>query len=190
MGYGRRVAIRLVCAIAAVASISTFAAAPPGQSVTLGWSGTPLLIIGGYHLYYGGVSRAYTNMIDAGGSTTVTVTGLTAGTTYFFAVTAYDLLGLESIFSGEISYTIPGMAKLAVATASGQPLLTGQGPAGYTYDVQSSADLQNWTAIGSVTTDGNGSFQFIDPSAATNTLGYYRLRQTSGQQTNQTTSQH
>ena len=190
MGYGRRIAILPVCVIAAMANISTFAAAPPDQSVTLGWTGTPLLIIGGYRLYYGGASRTYTNMVDAGSSTSATVTGLTAGATYFFAVTAYDLLGLESVFSGEISYTFPGMAKLTVANVSGQLWLTGQGPAGYTYDVLTSTDLQNWTAIGSVTTDGTGSFQFNDPSAATNALGYYRLRQSSTQRTSQTTLQH
>lgn len=180
----------MACAIAAVASLSTFAAAPPSQSVTLGWTGTPLLILGGYRLYYGAASRTYTNMVDAGNSTSATVTGLTAGTTYFFAVTAYDLLGLESVFSGEISYTVPGMARLAVSHSSGQVWLTGQGPAGYTYDVLTSTDLQNWTAIGSVTTDGNGTFQFADPSAAMNSLGYYRLRQVTTQQTTLTTLQH
>ena len=63
--------------------------------------------IAGYRLYDGVVSRTYTNVIDTGTVTTQTVSNLTAGVTYFFAVTAYDTNGLESDYSSEVSYTVP-----------------------------------------------------------------------------------
>jgi hypothetical protein len=61
----------------------------------------------GYRLYQGGVSQVYTNVVDVGNSTSNTVAGLVAGATYYFAVTAYDSVGLESAFSNEIAYTVP-----------------------------------------------------------------------------------
>ena len=82
-------------------------AAQAQSSVTLAWDPSPDSAIGGYRLYEGAASRTYTNVIDVGNVTTATVTGLVDGVTYFFAVTAYDTNGLESDFSGEISYTVP-----------------------------------------------------------------------------------
>jgi hypothetical protein len=79
-----------------------------GQSrVTLAWDPSPGGAIAGYRLYDGVASRTYTNIIDAGNVTTQAVSGLTAGVTYFFAVTAYDTNGLQSDYSSELSYTVP-----------------------------------------------------------------------------------
>jgi hypothetical protein len=79
-----------------------------GQSrVTLAWDPSPGGAIAGYRLYDGVASRSYTNMINAGNVTTQSVSGLTAGVTYFFAVTAYGTNGLESDYSSEVSYTVP-----------------------------------------------------------------------------------
>jgi hypothetical protein len=44
--------------------------------------------------------------VDAGNTTEYTLTGLTEGTTYYFAATAYDTLDNESGYSTEIVYTI------------------------------------------------------------------------------------
>jgi hypothetical protein len=183
MLYGRVISLLLVNIVATLASISAFAAAS-SQSVTLGWNASPSSTIAGYRLYYGGVSHDYTNAVEAGDATIVTVSNLAVGATYFFAVTAYDIVGLESAFSGEVGYTVPSpVPRWATLTATvlapGQILLTGLGPAGYGYEVQTSQDLQGWTAIGSLTTDGNGAFRFADPGAVTHAWTYYRLRQTS-----------
>jgi hypothetical protein len=58
-------------------------------------------------LYVGKVSGTYEKNYDAGPSTTFSLTNLTAGTTYFFVVTAYSTDGSESGFSNEISYMVP-----------------------------------------------------------------------------------
>src|SRR6478752_5370330 len=64
-------------------SSATFAA-----SVSLAWDPSTDQTVVGYKLYYGPTTRAYTNSIDVGDSTSGTVSNLVAGATYFFAATA------------------------------------------------------------------------------------------------------
>jgi chitodextrinase len=73
----------------------------------LTWNRNPESAVIGYRLYEGTISGTYTNSIDVGNATNKSVPGLTAGTTYFFAVAAYDTNGLESPFSKEVSCTVP-----------------------------------------------------------------------------------
>src|SRR5882672_7349355 len=75
------------------------------QSVKLAWNANPSQDVVGYVLYYGAVTGTYTNANDVGPTTNAVVSGLIDGVTYFFAVTAYNGLGLESDFSAESSYT-------------------------------------------------------------------------------------
>jgi len=70
--------------------------------LTLAWNPSSDSAVAGYHLHWGGASRTYTNSVDVGNVTSNAVSGLTAGATNFFAVTAYDTNGLESDFSNEI----------------------------------------------------------------------------------------
>jgi hypothetical protein len=149
--------------------------------VTLGWDPSSDGNVAGYRIYEGVSSQNYTSSMDVGNVTSVTFSGLTIGMTYFFAVTAYTADGVESPFSGEISYT-PGLPvqpqlQLTVNSAK-QVLLTGNGPAGYQYAVEATQDFVHWTVIGSVTMDATGSFQFVDPSPANGSGRAYRLRQT------------
>jgi hypothetical protein len=59
----------------------------------------------GYRVYYGTTPGTYIQAlgsgIGAGYSTTYSITGLTKGETYYFAVTAIDAVGNESGFSNE-----------------------------------------------------------------------------------------
>jgi hypothetical protein len=93
--------------------------------VTLAWdpSGPE---VAGYRVYYGVNSRAgssiYASVIDVGPQTSFSVPNLAVGTTYFFAVTAYNSLGVESDFSEEISYTPPFRIAAAAADESGTTL--------------------------------------------------------------------
>lgn len=137
---------------------------PP--SVTLAWNPSPANNIAGYRLYLGLSSLNYVTLLDVGATTNASLSNLTPGTTYFFAVTAYDTNGLESPFSGEISYLVPilsNQARLNLSlTPRGQVLVSGTAPVGYTYSIQSSADLKRWTALGTVLTGTNGSFALLD----------------------------
>ena len=81
--------------------------APP-QSATLAWNpGVPSTDVAGYFIYYGVSTRSYTNRLDAELGTNGTVSNLVAGTTYYFAATAYTTSGLESDFSDEVVWQRP-----------------------------------------------------------------------------------
>jgi hypothetical protein len=99
-------------------------------SVTLAWDppASPA-DIASYNLYYGATSGVYTNVVLAGAATNATITALVPGATYFFAATTVDTLGLESDFSNEAAFSVPGMnqpptlaalANLTVAENAGQ----------------------------------------------------------------------
>ena len=75
--------------------------------VTLAWDPSPDSSVVGYKIYLGPVSAGYTNSVTFGNVTNATITGLVTGSTYYFAATAFDGSGLESVFSNETSYTVP-----------------------------------------------------------------------------------
>lgn len=60
----------------------------------------------GYKVYYGTSSRNYITVSDVGNVTSLTISGLSEGVEYFFAVTAYDTAYNESDFSVEVSAII------------------------------------------------------------------------------------
>ena len=170
-----------------------------GNTVTLAWDPNSAGAAVGYRLYQGAASRNYTSSIDAGAKTSLTVSNLAAGVPYFFAVTAYNSNRLESDFSAEVSYTIPATSSASAVpaprpilqiqiTSTRQVVLSGVGPAGHTYEVQTAADLDAWTSIGQVTTDNSGSFRFTDPTPANLASCSYRLRESPAPQTTGTTT--
>jgi hypothetical protein len=88
-------------------------------SVTLAWNpGTGTDVITNYNLYYGAASATYTNVVPARTNTTVTVSNLVVGTTYYFAATAVDTNGLESAYSSEVAYTNPVATLPTIALTS------------------------------------------------------------------------
>jgi fibronectin type III domain protein len=76
--------------------------APAGASKTLSWTAVPEPSVVGYKLYYGTSSGQYDSQVDVGPDVSYTVNGLTPGTTYYFAVSAYNSGG-ESALSSEVS---------------------------------------------------------------------------------------
>ncbi len=151
---------------------------PPGQSVTLAWNGSSDTSVAGYNIYYGGASGTYTNMINAGNVTNATVSGLTVGTTYYFAATTSNSAGLQSPFSSEVSYTVPTplpAVQLQVTPAK-QFILTITGQTGHTYNIQATQDFKTWTVIGSVTVGASGSSNFTDTNAASFSKRFYRIQ--------------
>jgi fibronectin type 3 domain-containing protein len=80
------------------------------SSVDLNWdppttnmNGTTLANLAGYKVYMGTTTSDLTLLSDVGNTTTYTVTNLPAGTTVYFAVTAYDSTGNESDLSNLVS---------------------------------------------------------------------------------------
>lgn len=75
--------------------------------VSISWNRNTESDIAGYKVYYGTSARSYQNTLDVGPFTTAVIDGLNSGTTYYFAVTAYDTSGNESADSQEVQATIP-----------------------------------------------------------------------------------
>jgi fibronectin type III domain protein len=81
------------------------------HTITLAWDPILQNDLAGYRVHWGTASGDYTHETDVGSTTRAVVSNLTDGTTNFFAVTAYDIAGLESLPSNEVSY--PNWSHLA-----------------------------------------------------------------------------
>lgn len=113
----------LFCSLA-FAVLSAFAA-----QVNLAWDASTSTSVAGYNIYYGVASGSYTSKLSVGNQTSSTVTGLSEGKTYYFAVTARDASGKESARSNEISYNVPSsttqpISSFTASPTSGAPPLT------------------------------------------------------------------
>jgi hypothetical protein len=80
-----------------------------GANLTVGWNPSQSAGVAGYTVYYGLASRQYSTTLNAGIKTTITVTGLTPGKTYYLAVASYNSAGVESAYSNEATFTVPGL---------------------------------------------------------------------------------
>lgn len=81
----------------------------PAGTAALTWV-APTGTVAGYRVYYGTASRTYSQALGGGTyvtNTSFTLSGLPAGHTYYFAVTAVDPAGVESAYSDEASKPIP-----------------------------------------------------------------------------------
>jgi hypothetical protein len=76
-------------------------------SATFGWNRSTSSVAG-YKFCYGRYSRNYDYVVDVGKSTSCSISGLVEGTTYYFAVKAYDYEGFESKLSRELVYNVSG----------------------------------------------------------------------------------
>ena len=106
----------VVCIIVGVTASNALAA-----QATLAWDPNTESDLAGYKVHYGTASGSYTVYTDVHNVTSYTVTGLTAGQTYYFAASAYDASGNESGYSNPVSYAVPGVngAPTTPATPTG-----------------------------------------------------------------------
>jgi hypothetical protein len=88
------------------------------SGVRVSWAENSVSTVAGYKVYYGTASRNYQTNVDAGTFTSVVIDGLSAGITYYFAVTAYNYSGNESAYSQEVHATIPNTPVISCATTS------------------------------------------------------------------------
>jgi len=84
---------------------------PPSNSASLAWDSVTAPNLSGYRVYFGTAPGTYLQPlgqgISVGNVTAYTLTGLASGSRYYFAVTAFDTLGMESPYSNEVSKSIP-----------------------------------------------------------------------------------
>jgi hypothetical protein len=93
-----------------VTSGSTSSLTSPSTSssstASLTWSPDTSTNLAGYKVYVGTSSGVYSSAVNVGNVTTYAVTNLGIGTTYYFAVSAFNSSGIESGFSNEVSKSI------------------------------------------------------------------------------------
>ena len=117
---------RVVLVIAFSAMTALSAANVFAGQATLSWTapttytdGTPITKMGGYKIYTGTAAGIYSQNIDVGNVTSYTLTGLNGGTTYYFAVTAYDATGNVSGFSNQASKAFPARYTITASAGPG-----------------------------------------------------------------------
>ena len=90
---------------------TTAPATAPSTTAILTWGAAAGANLSGYRVYYGTAPGTYFQSfgqgVNVGNVLTYTVNGLTSGTRYYFAVTAFDTSNNESIFSNEVFKDIP-----------------------------------------------------------------------------------
>ena len=154
------------------------------QSVALAWDANSEPNVSGYKLYYGTASGVYTNSLNITNGTAVTVPGLKEGLTYFFALTACSVSGLESARSSEIRYDVP-----IVFTIAGPSLLVNLGSQSSdpkslsflaapnkTYELQSTENLQTWSTLWySTPVTASQLLEYTDMDPSPSGMRFYRL---------------
>ncbi len=136
--------------------------------VGLAWDpvSNPLLV--GYMVYYGPAAGSYTSSVDVGNTTSYTVTGLTEGATYHFAVTAYDAAHTQSGYSNDVGATVAYSAPVAQFTAS---TTSGTAPLALNFLNSSTGTISTyaWT-FGDSTTSSSQSPSHVYASAGVYTV--------------------
>jgi hypothetical protein len=96
--------------VARLLSLLLLGTALGAETVTAVWDASRDGVTVGYRLFWSLTAGAETDgQLDAGAATTVTVSGLTAGRTYWFHVRGYAAPGGPlGPSSTEVSYTVPG----------------------------------------------------------------------------------
>jgi hypothetical protein len=144
-----------------------------GANLSLAWSPSVSANVAGYTLYYGVSSGHYPTVLNAGTSTNLTVTGLTAGKTYYFVSAAYDFEGDHSEFSNEITNTIPSLPAILLQPMS-QTVAAGTLVV-LSVDVGSTTPLSFQWYVGGVTIKGATNSTLVMPQILTANAGNYKV---------------
>jgi hypothetical protein len=142
----------LLCLMVLITAVVSATAA------TLEWDKNQEPEVAGYRAYRGTASRSYDWIMDVGTNTTCLLSNLQCGTTYYFAVTAYTVDGLESDFSDEVAWKprcpIPSPpAGIRLVGTNLPPLIK--------VPIQVGTDIGEWRQIGSVNLYGTNVSGFL-----------------------------
>jgi len=145
---------------------------------TLTWNPNSEPDLLGYIVHYGTVSGNYQVKMDVGNNTQASVSNLQDGGTYYFAVTAYDSSGNDSVYSNEVVYSATAIPACSLSISPASQSFTSSGGSGNVSVATSSGcpwtSLSNhsWIVITSnAKTTGSGTTYF---SVSPNTNGSTR----------------
>jgi Fibronectin type III domain/Immunoglobulin I-set domain len=166
----------LVCAVAFVLLRSSVVS---GASLTVGWNPSPSADVAGYILYYGLASRKYSASLNAGIKTTMTITGLTPGKTYYLAVASYNTAGGESAYSNEATNTMP--ASPVVLTQPQSQTATIGTLVVFSVNISSATPVTfKWFVGGKAIAGATNSMLILPQISETNAGSYYVVAYNSG----------
>lgn len=152
--------------------------------VQLAWNPSPDPGVIGYALYYGSASGYYTNRVEAGNQTATSVTNLTAGIRYYFAVTAYNLLGMESLPSNETSCILspatstnspPYISKFSVSAQGASLTWTSLPGRSYRVVYKDSLPDPQWRTASPDLNCTNAVTSWVDPVTGTGGQRFYAV---------------
>lgn len=114
-----RMALIALMVFCTMATTSLRAAPAAAAQASIAWS-APTVSTGvtGYKVHIGSSSGSYSQHVDVGTTTSYSASSLSDGSTYYFAVTAYNAAGTESAYSNEISRTFPALPTTYTITAT------------------------------------------------------------------------
>lgn len=105
--------------LTAMATLPLKATTAAAAQASIAWSApADSSAITGYKVHIGDSSGNYSQHIDVGNTTSYSTSSLSDGSTYYFAVSAYNAGGAESAYSNEISRTFPALPTTYVITAT------------------------------------------------------------------------
>lgn len=118
------------------------------RNLKVAWNANPETWVSGYIVHYGTSTLNYTTHTNVGNATTVTLSGLIPGGTYYFSVTAYDALGNQSMYAREVRFQIsPGILGLQNLNFG-----SSQTPQLLNFTLDGGDIAPNWT-VGALTTN-------------------------------------
>jgi len=145
-------------------------------SIVLNWNASPSPLVAGYNVYYGTTSGNYPSMLPAGNATSLTISNLTLGATYYFVATAYNSKHQESPYSPELKVTVSVALALIRRTPHGPVLLQFPVESGYSYELQASTNCRTWNRIWrSGVFSSNTVMESADLDSTSSPSRFYRL---------------
>lgn len=148
-----------------------------GATVRVSWNANGEADLAGYRVYYGIASGTYSHVVNVGNSTSADVSGLAAGTTYYFAVTAYDASQNESGYSQEAHTLIPAEA----TDGSGAGIPVDSDADGIPDEVEQAWGLDPFNPMDSlIDTDGDGVVNLVEYMAGTSPFDVSDYPETDG----------
>jgi hypothetical protein len=148
--------------------------------VLLEWNPNSESNVAGYRVHIGNTSHVYNETVDVGIQTRYPLTNLNAGVTYFFAVSAYDVAGLESLLSDEVQYTPPVDGTNAITVPlrfefTQRATLEFEALQGRRCNIVASTDLETWTLIHSFEASDSGINIYEDLASDEFDRRFYRV---------------
>lgn len=109
----------LVIALLLLSSVASYA-------VSLAWNASPTSDVVGYRVRWGFAQGGpYPNMVEAGSALSITIEEpWPLGSTVYFTAYAYNTLGIESLPSNEVAYSVPIPAPTPTPTPAPTPTAT------------------------------------------------------------------